>query len=133
MISKFRQQKSQFEQIRLMLQQDKNVVTVGNDWVETRWLGYGELTRNTVSAERLALYRARLRQLGFSRVDRVGIEQVQLELFGGGFADTTWGIGYVWSDAPPQPLVTSAYNSMPMREHRNYSPLEGHWYIYHRR
>jgi hypothetical protein len=132
MIRKFRQHRAQFEQIRLMLQRDKNIETIGPDWVDTRYEGNGRWAALNVSADRIALYRARLKRLGFSRVDYYqGL--VQLEQFGGGFADTTWGIGYMWSKNLPPALVRSAYRSKPMRGHRTYSVLDGNWYIYQRR
>lgn len=131
MIAKFQRHKAEFEQIRLMLRQDRNIETIGPDWVETEWTGNARLPLN-VPEGRISLYRARLKGLGFSRVDRYK-GHVQLEEFGGGFTDTSWGIGYVWSSTTPVPLVKSAYNQMPMRERRHFSRLEGNWYIYHRR
>lgn len=131
MLEKFQQRKADFEQLRLMLEQDKNVETIGSDWVRTKWGGRDELPLN-ISASRIALYRSRLKDLGFARVDSYK-GRVQLEQFGGGFTDTTWGIGYVWSARPLTPLVRSAYHSMPMRDHWNFSRIEGNWYIYHRR
>jgi len=101
MIAKFHQRKAEFEQIRLMLKQDKNVQTIGDDWVTAKYgdkngeqpegVDLHELPLN-VSPNRIALYRSRLRKLGFSRVDSYE-GRVQLEQFGGGFTDTTWGIG----------------------------------------
>lgn len=129
MIAKFQGRKAEFEQIRLMLGQDKDVETIGWNWVNGK--DYGHLPHN-ISESRIALYRSRLKSLGFDRVDSYD-GQVQLEQFGGGFTDTTWGIGYIWSAKPPSPLVESAYSSRPNRDHWQYSRLQGNWYLYHRR
>lgn len=103
MIAKFHKHKVGFEQIRLMLKQDKNVETIGVDWVRAKYgdkngeqlegVDLHELPLN-VSANRIALYRSRLRELGSSRVDSYK-GRVQLAEFGGGFTDTTWAIGYI--------------------------------------
>ena len=141
MIAKFHQRKAEFKQIRLMLGQDRNVETIGSDWVRAK---YGDKNGNqpegvdlhelplNISPQRIALYRERLRALGFSRVDSYN-GGVQLPEFGGGFTDTTWGIGYMWSAKPLNPLVKSAYSQMPKRDHWHYSYIEGNWYLYHRR
>lgn len=132
MIAKFHERRAEFEQIRLMLQQDKNVETIGPNWVRPRWENDADLPLN-ISASRIALYRSRLKSLGFDRVDSYD-GKVQLCQFGGGFTDTTWYIGYVWSANPLTPLVKSAYYSKPGRDnHCYYSRLEGNWYMYYRR
>lgn len=133
MIAKFRERKAEFEQIQAMLQQDKFIFVIGPDWVEAQWdekkSRYFPLD---ISAERLNLYRSRLKKLGFSGVvSRNG--QIRLHQFGGGFTDTSWSIGYSWSSKTPTPLVKSAYYEMPGRDKMHFSRLEGHWYIYHRR
>ena len=142
MIAKFHQRKAEFEQIRLMLKQDKNVQTIGGDWVTAKYgdkngkqpegVELHELPLN-ISQNRIALYRSRLRKLGFSRVDSSYKGPVQLEEFGGGFTDTSWGIGYMWSAKPLTPLVKSAYSERPDKDHWHFSHIEGNWYMYHRR
>ncbi len=139
MIAKFHAHKAEFEQLRLMMAQDKNVHDIGPDWVTAQWsnkpdgIGSSELPLN-ISNARLARYRALLKQLGMTTVV-VDQEQkrIRLELFGGGFTDTSWGIGYAWSKTPPNPLVKSAYNQMPGESGICFSRIEGDWYIYHRR
>jgi len=132
MIHKFHQRKGDFEQIRLMLKEDKNVATIGSFWVTGKWSEEkGELSPY-LSTKRLALYRSRLKDLGFSRVDSDD-GYIQLEQFGGGFTDTSWGIGYIWSATTPVPIVKSAYNQRPPQNTWCYSRIEGNWYIYQRR
>ena len=85
-----------------------------------------------VSQSRLALYRSRLKALGFDSIRaRQTPNIVTLRQFGGGFMDTSWSIGYVWYEKPPKSLVKSAYHQMPMRDNTNLSRIEGNWYIYH--
>ena len=137
MIAKFHQRKAEFEQIRLMLEQDKNVETIGPSWVEAKSSVEKDYVDShklplSISESRIALYRSRLKNLGFSRVNAYK-GRIQLEEFGGGFTDTSWGIGYIWSAQPPTPLVESAYSSRPQKDYWHYSRLEGNWYLYHRR
>ena len=141
MLTKFHQHKAEFEQIRLMLKHDKNVETIGNDWVTAK---YGDKDGNqpdgvdlhelplNITQSRIKLYRLRLKKLGFSRVDS-NDGTVHFGEFGGGFADTTWGIGYIWSAKPLTPLVKSAYYARPARDHWVFSHIEGNWYMYQRR
>ncbi|RYF45656.1 MAG: hypothetical protein EOO38_15630 [Cytophagaceae bacterium] len=141
MLAMFHQRKAQFEQIRLMIKQDRNVEAINEKWVTGR---YGDKNGNqpegvdlhelpiNISPKRIALYRARLKALGFSGVNaRHG--RVQLVEFSGGFTDTSWGIGYVWSAKPLTPLVKSAYYQMPGQNHWHYSRIEGNWYMFHMR
>lgn len=54
-------------------------------------------------------------------------------VFGGGFTDTSWSIGYAYSRAPLSPIVPRAY-AMPdyarTGKTRHFAPLDGGWYIY---
>ena len=136
MLAKFHQRKAEFEQIRLMLEQDKNVETIGSDWVTAKNSfgkdGVGHQLPLNISQSRIALYRSRLGKLGFDRVDsRKG--RIYMEEFGGGFTDTSWGIGYICSAKPLTPLVKSAYSKRPTKDHWQFSRIEGNWYMYHRR
>lgn len=141
MIAKFHEHKAQFEQLRLMMEED-NIRVIGPNWVEMRYKeiprGNGisdlvELPMN-VSSARLALYRSRLKslELDSARLDQFK-NRIRFYQFGGGFTDTSWSIGYAWCKNTPKPLVKSAYNQMPGREGLIFSRIEGDWYIYHRR
>lgn len=131
MLANFRQHRARFEELRTMIQHDRNVTTIGPDWVTAAYED-GRYLPTDVSSQRLALYRSRLKTLGFSRIDNYH-GCVQLEQFGGGFTDTTWGIRYFWSPVPPSPLVASAYHQVPRRDHRHFTRIGGNWYLYHRR
>ena len=134
MIAKFHQHKAEFEQIRLMLQQDKNVAAIGSDWVRAEWDEKKDRDFPlNVSEERLRLYRSRLKKLGVSTAVSLRDGRSQFSQFGGGFADTTWGIGYFYSEKTPTPLVKSAYKQRPPRDNRCYSRIESHWYIFQSR
>ena len=136
MLAKFHQRKAEFEQIRLMLKQDKNVAIIAEDWeraknsAEKDGVEMHELPLN-ISPERVTLYRSRLKSLGLSKVI-VDKERVQFPQFGGGFGGDTWAIGYVWSEKSLKPLVKSAYHAYPNRGQVHYSPIAGNWYLYHR-
>jgi len=138
MIAKFHANKAQFEQLRLMLAHDKNVKDIGPDWTNAKYkkmpdgVEMPQLPLN-VSDKRFALYRARMKQLGISMllVDERR-DLVRFSVFGGGFTDTSWSIGYVYSKNIPNPLVKSAYYQMPGREGIHFSRIEGNWYIYNR-
>jgi hypothetical protein len=137
MLNKFHQHKAEFEQIRLMLEHDRNVQTIGWDWVtpkesvEKDYVESHTLPLN-ISKSRIGLYRSRLKKLGFDRVDSKN-GCVFMAEFAGGFGGHTWAIGYIWSAKPLKPLVKSAYAVMPMKDHWRYSHIEGNWYMFHRR
>jgi hypothetical protein len=138
MLNKFHQHKAEFEEIRLMLAQDKCIATIGPDWVQAKYapsknsINWHEMPL-TVSAGRIEPYRSRLRELGLSRVDCSLDGSIHLAQLGGGFTDTTWSIGYYWSAKPPRPLVNSAYAQRPPRDKWDFSRIEGNWYLYQRR
>ena len=130
MIAHFRAHRAEFEQLHLMLAQDKNVHVIGPDWVDAQWGDKSALPLN-VSDARLARYRALLKQLGMiTVVVDAERQRVRLERFGGGFTDTSWSIGYSWSRDTPKPLVNSAYHQYPGKDKIHYSRIEGDWYIY---
>lgn len=139
MLADFHAHKAEFEQLRAMLAQDKNVKVIGPDWTIAQWsskpngVGSSELPLN-VSNARLVHYRALLKQLGTKTVV-VDEEQnrIRLARFGGGFTDTSWGIGYAWCQKPPKALVKSAYSQHPGRDKMHFSRIEGDWYLYHLR
>ena len=141
MIAKFRAHKAEFEQIRLMMEED-NIKAIGRDSVKMRYkvipMGNGisnpEELPPKASPARLELYRSRLKALGLSsaRLDPLR-NRIRFYQFGGGFTDTSWSIGYAWCKETPKPLVKSAYYQMPGQNHTHYSRIEGDWYIYHLR
>ncbi len=138
MIAKFHAHKAEFEQLRLMVA-DKNVQVIAKNWTEAKHKniplgvevkGSTKLPLN-ISKDRLLLYRKRMNDLGIIKV--VGYDQsrqIRFSLFGGGWTDTTWGIGYAWCKDTPKPLVKSAYNQMPGRDKIHFSRIEGDWYLY---
>ena len=138
MIAKFHAHKAEFEQLRLMLAHDKNVKDIGPDWTNAKpdFNSKGEATRDlplNVPDDRLALYRHRMKNLGIANLYVYDQKhQIHFSLFGGGFADTTWDIGFAYSQKTPKTLVKSAYNEMPGKEGINFSRIEGDWYIYNR-
>lgn len=119
------------------MQQDKNVQMISDDWVEAKYseekdgVEMHELPLN-VSQKRIELYRSRLHQLGFARINSYQ-GRIHMAEFGGGFTDTTWSIGYIWSATPLSPIVQSAYEQQPNRDEWHISPIEGNCYLYHRR
>jgi len=134
MIAHFRQHKAEFEQLRAMLLEDKQIMMIGSDWLRSRdW----DLPDNSeeigVSRQRLADYHALMNTLDVAPIGGDD-DYVQFNRFGGGFTDATWGIGYAWSRKPPETIVKSAYWHKPiMRGRRVHSHIEGNWYIFQRR
>ncbi len=132
MIARFHEHRTEFEQLRAMLQRDSQVRFISaTSFDTTDWSG----STSQISPQQLAKYRALMQQLGLSAIVRLTSRggYFRFEVFGGGFTDTSWGIGYAWGYKPLTPLVQSAYNQMPRRDRQHFSPIEGHWYIYHRR
>ena len=144
MIDKFHAHKTEFEQLRLMVAQDKNVRIITKSWTDAKYkkmpdgVDSPQLPLN-VSQKRLALYRERMKYLGISMLlvdERRNL--VRFTQFGGGFLDTSWNIGYAYAPETPKALikkvlVKSAYNQMPGKEGIHFSRIEGDWYIYHSR
>ena len=141
MIAKFGAHRAQFEQIRLMMEED-DIRVIGPNRVEMRYkrIPAGDGIFNLVelplkaSPARIALYRSRLKALGLhsALLDQFK-NRIRFYQFGGGFTDTSWSIGYAWCKETPKPLVKSAYNQMPGKAGIHFSRIEGDWYIYHRR
>lgn len=134
MLAHFRTHKTEFEQLRSMLQQDKQISIIGSDWMRGRDMSIVDTPEQMgISVERLAQYRALMNKLGVAPISGFGSREnyFQFNVFGGGFTDTTWSIGYAWSSKTPENIVPSAYNSMP--RHRCHSRIVGDWYIFHRR
>ena len=136
MIAHFKAHKAEFEQLRAMLQQDKKIFVIGSDWVRSRDGAGDTLADIGISMQRLDKYRALMNKLDVAPIGGFSSREnyFQFHVFGGGFTDTTWGIGYVWSKKPPEAIVKSAYWHRPiMRGDRVHSHIEGNWYIFHRR
>jgi hypothetical protein len=133
MIAHFKTHKTEFEQLRSMLQQDKKIFDIGSDWLSSRDGTGDSLTDTGITQQRLNQYRILMDKLNVSPIGRFSSREnyFRFSVFGGGFTDTTWSIGYVWSDKTPENIVPSAYNTMP--RNRSHSRIEGKWYIYHRR
>ncbi len=141
MIAKFHAHKADFEQLRLMMVADKlESVRPDSATAQPKRVPLGDGVTGLepmplkVSESRLVLYRLRLKKLGFDRIyfDQTS-NRLRLIQFGGGFTDTVWNIGYMWSKNTPQPLVKSAYYSVPGQHKTHFSRIEGDWYIYHSR
>lgn len=93
--------------------------------------------RHDLSEERQGKYRAIMRQAGVHNVVYSSDEGIcRFSVFGGGFTDTSWSIGYAWAEKPSIPLkiVPSAYYYRgQMRGTIVYSRLEKDWFIYRSR
>lgn len=129
MRNNFQTRAAKFEQIRTMMANDRSVATVAQGWTQT---SQGEMQSNQLSPDRVALYRSIMKELGVVRVDQHN-GRVQLAVWGGGLGDTTWSIGYVWSDKALAPLVSSAISQRPARDKWHFSPLGRSWFLYQHR
>jgi hypothetical protein len=134
MLARFHEHKADFEQLRSMLKQDKKIMEIGPDWIRSQdWDLPDNPEQVGISKQRLAQYHNLMNKIGVTNVGgSKNSNYVQFDVFGGGFADTTWGIGYAWSKKPPRNIVKSAYHTMPIRDGRVHSLIEGNWYIFHR-
>lgn len=134
MLANFKGHKAQFEQLRLMLEHDKKVGNISPDgFVDKGLWHYNSLLDSGLSQQRLDKYRKLMKICGVSNIGRLGYKEgyYRFIVFGGGFTDTSWSIGYAWSEQKPSHIVKSAYNTI--YSGWCHSPIEGHWYIYHMR
>lgn len=117
-----------------MLQQDKKIMTISPDWIRSRdWDLPDHPEQFGISRQRLARSHLLMDNIGVALIGGKSNDYVQFDVFGGDFADTTWSIGYAWTKQTPRSIVKSAYHTMPDREGRVHSPIEGRWCMFHRR
>lgn len=86
----------------------------------------------TPSAPRVARYRALMKSVGVESING-GKTRFRMAVFGGGFTDTSWSIGYAFSRRKPEIIVPSVYRWGARRDHTAYAPLVGNWYLYNSR
>jgi hypothetical protein len=133
MLANFKEHKIQLEQLRSMLQQDRKVQAIAFDWFSGTGVPDDSLKSAGISQQRLDAYRKLMKIFGVSLIGRLGGKKgyFKFAVFGGGMTDTSWSIGYAWSEDTPSHIVKSAYNTV--YSGWCHSPIEGHWYIYHMR
>lgn len=134
MIANFREHKAQFEQLRLMIQQDKRVRSLSSGWLSDQNMNSTDDPMSLgISKQRWARYQSLLKSVGADSISNRN-NYIRFYVFGGGFTDTSWSIGYAWSAEPPPIMVESAYWHKPtMRDKIYHSRIENGWYIYNRR
>lgn len=146
MLSNFRTHRREFEELRAMLQHDKRIESIypnssevllsyyKRDGVDYREEWTTDLRKIGLTPQRFARYQQLLQILNVnSAVCSRSRNSLRLGVFGGGFYDATWDVGYAWLATPPKILVRSAYSQLPMRDHGHCSRIEGDWYLYQRR
>jgi len=134
MLANFKEHKVQLEQLRAMLQHDKKVGGISPDSFVDKELWHDNSLKDAgISQQRLDEYRKLMKISGVTHIGRLSDKKgyFRFYVFGGGMTDTSWSIGYAWSEDKPSHIVKSAYNTI--YNGWCHSPIEGHWYIYHMR
>jgi len=101
MLTNFTEHKVQFEQLRLMLGHDKKVGGISPDgFVDKGSWHYNSLKDTGISQQRLDEYRKLMKASGVTYIGRLSYKKGYLRfyVFGGGMTDTSWSIGYAWSE-----------------------------------
>ena len=125
--ARFVEQRADFEQLRKMIEHDAPAsgikMSVSRD---------GDFTRGaSLAPARIQRYQVLLKNLGATSVHG-RCDDFHFSIFGGGFTDTTWGVGYAFSRQKPKRIVPSAYSGFAGRDEWIYSLLKDDWYLYRR-
>ena len=133
MLANFKEHKVQFEQLRSMLEHDRKVRIIAFDWFSGTEFPDDSLKSAGISQQRLDKYRELMKISGVFLISKISDKKgyYRFAVFGGGMTDTSWSIGYAWSQQRPSHIVKSAYNTYCIVGCD--SPIEGHWYIHHMR
>jgi len=86
----------------------------------------------SLSASRVARYRALMKSVGVESING-GKTRFRMAVFGGGFTDTSWSIGYAFSRRKPEIVVPSVYRWGARQNHTAFAPLSENWYLYNSR
>ena len=137
MVAHFHKNRADFERLQKLLENRFDEVSIGRDW--SRGAVYVPPGAYVQEVEERVLPESYVREC------RVLIEKLDVSMahrrtttsrfpvFGGGFTDTSWSIGYAYSKTVPKNLVKLAYHTMPGQNKAAYSRIDGRWYLYHRR
>ncbi|MFZ2955684.1 MAG: hypothetical protein WA705_02155 [Candidatus Ozemobacteraceae bacterium] len=131
LIENFEMYKSEFEQLRRMISEDKDLERVDDTWVSPK-----NLEAIRISEERVAKYRNIFRKIGIPR----GIAAYDLSRRSILFISSTQGLsvsgsakGYAWLAEKPSNLhedLDSQFSRMGRHEDAAYRHIEGNWYLY---
>ncbi len=137
MISNVQKNRAAFQQLVEMAHSD-NLLSAGSlHGLKLKKLRTDEFKRVEISQARLKQYQALLKQVGAKRIDySLSRGTCRFYVFGGGFTDTSWSIGYAWARKPTtaMKIVPSAYSQQgQMRDTTVHSIIEKDWFIFHSR
>jgi hypothetical protein len=128
MVANFHQHQAKFEQLRVMLLQDKKISSVGPDWIRCQNRTRDSLASCGISQQRLNQYRILMRNLQIYPIGKLGgrTNLIRFGFIAGGLGGDTWSIGYDWISKIPEDIVPSAYYT----RRNGHSRIQGNWYIY---
>ncbi len=122
--ARFVEHRAEFEVLRSMVQADAPHISL-----HTLQNSIQRDDNSALPPARVQRYQALMQTLHIWRIDG-NKERFRMYVFGGGFTDTSWSIGYAFSRKRPQKIVSSAYKRQFVRDTTVYSPLDGNWYLY---
>jgi hypothetical protein len=131
LIKNFQEHKAEFENLLLMVLEDKDLFRVDNDWTSPE-----EPEKIGVSKERINKYRKIFKQLniprGFYAYRKEGIYSFTSSAQGLGVSGSSKG--YVWSKTIPKNVIENdidKYTEKPFTQDKYpvYRHIEGNWYL----
>lgn len=127
--ARYVEHRAEFEELRALVQADapNDVGRVGISF------DYAQNDQGTsLSVSRVARYRALMKSVGVESIGGRG-NKFRMGVFGGGFTDTSWSIGYAFSRRKPEIVVPSVYRWGARQNHTAFAPLSENWYLYNSR
>jgi hypothetical protein len=120
-IEQFNHSAHHYEQIRMMLAEDRKVGTIGQNFLfeADRPFTPAKLTQIGLTERRLAAYKHLLALAGTKRLDRSADQSVTFMQWAGGYAGNTHHKGIAWLAQPPGPGTD-----------RRFTLIRGQWYLF---
>jgi hypothetical protein len=144
---RWRERRPDFEALRAMMDEDRDLNAVGGDRVHDCWSVMGDgrwscpehpdldraamLAVVRLPAERYALYLRRLEMVGGERIERRSAGGVEVLLFRSGIAPSGASKSAVWLPAAPAPRVADTDSNRPGSYTVDYAPIADGWYVEH--
>jgi hypothetical protein len=137
LIQNFNKNRSAFEQLREMLQADKNLRRVASWGVETRHPSYlGEASGSSFPVDRYKRYLALLKEAGGKLASREEGEHgdPSILVWAWGWAGDTKHIGVCWLEEPPTEQISTldGYHGQNRSSERQvaFRHIDGKWYLW---
>jgi hypothetical protein len=137
MLANLKTHKRELNQLVQMARSDHLFFMNGDTGTANKRIKANNFQEVDISKSRLMQYKTLMEKVGVQNFScSFDNSACHAGVFGGGFADTTWSVGYAWElkPDPSMKIVPSAYyDQIKMRDTTVYSKIESHWFIYRSR